>query len=116
MSRRQGKEIEVSVRGDVAPSIVGDVAALRSVLTNLIINAVDAIAGPGHIVVRIAGDSQSASIEVIDDGPGMPPEQVAQIFEVGFDNKSERVRMKLGLVMDYNIIRQNAKSNSSWCC
>ena len=71
------KELDESV-----PPIFGNEAELREILTNLIINAVDAVSGEGCIVVRTRREGDFAVLEVNDDGRGMPAEVAQRGVEV----------------------------------
>jgi signal transduction histidine kinase len=68
-----GKTIEVVV---VQPgSIVGNAGSIERVLTNLIQNAVEH--GGDEVIVRVEG----ASLQVEDNGPGIPGEEHERVFE-----------------------------------
>ena len=56
----------------------GDASQLRSALTNLIFNAVDAIIDEGTIRIEAKVDVERVRIEVSDTGSGMSAEQVLQ--------------------------------------
>ncbi len=107
LKHQLGEGIAVVCEFGTLPSVHCSPGQLNQVLMHLIKNAAQALNGKGEILIRTFAEDDQVCIEVIDDGPGMPPEQVAQVFEVGFDKKSGRVEMRLGLAMDYNIIRQN---------
>ena len=59
----------------------GDPAQLRDVMQTLVTNA--AQAGAAHIGVKCTLDAsnRSATVEVIDDGPGLPPQVLERLFE-----------------------------------
>ena len=63
----------------------------------------------GELIVKIgpAGNPEEARIEVIDNGPGIPPEYLGQIFDPFFTTKKEGVGTGLGLSVSYNIIKKN---------
>ena len=63
------------------PSIHGDRERLRQVLANVIDNAVKYSPEGGVVRVRAAGANGVASIAVTDEGPGIPADQRACIFE-----------------------------------
>jgi signal transduction histidine kinase len=66
-------------------------------LGNLIGNAVDA-AGPGGTVeVRMTGEKGEAVVEVIDSGPGPPPEVAAKLFEPFVTGKPEGIGLGLAV-------------------
>jgi hypothetical protein len=60
---------------------------LNQVWTNLIDNAVAAMAGRGRLTVRAAREAERVLVEIGDDGPGIPPEVLPRIFEPFFTTK-----------------------------
>ena len=88
---------KVSFRVNVAPGplpVRGDRVHLQQVMLNLILNAMDA-AAENHAderrVVVEAGRNQGGDIEVAvsDNGPGIPPKQLARLFEPFFSTKPQ---------------------------
>lgn len=79
-----GIEMEV-IAADDLPLVAGYHDALAGALSNVILNAVDACAGRGRIAVTAAharlGDRAAVSIEVSDTGDGIPPGDLAHIWE-----------------------------------
>jgi len=61
-----------------------DPNALKQALLNLLINAQQAMPSGGVLTIRMARAGSSAKIEVIDTGPGIPPEILPRIFEPYF--------------------------------
>ncbi|HEX3947630.1 MAG TPA: PAS domain-containing sensor histidine kinase [Acidimicrobiales bacterium] len=59
----------------------GDPARLHQLLTNLLANAVKFATAGGRVMVRVTAHGQVARIDVLDDGPGIPPPVRAQLFE-----------------------------------
>ncbi|GEN06934.1 Histidine kinase-, DNA gyrase B-, and HSP90-like ATPase [Myxococcus fulvus] len=70
---------------------------LNHVWTNLVDNAIDAMGGKGHLTVRTAKDADSLLVEVVDDGPGVPPELLERIWEPFFTTKPMGQGTGLGL-------------------
>ncbi|MEA2952684.1 MAG: two-component system, OmpR family, sensor histidine kinase TctE, partial [Alphaproteobacteria bacterium] len=61
-------------------SIIGDAISLREALVNLINNAV--IHGGGRtLLVRVLQEQSATRIEVVDDGPGIPPDRWEHMLE-----------------------------------
>ena len=54
---------------------------LRLVLRNALDNAVNYTGEQGQITIRLAVEGEDAVIEVVDTGPGIPPEERARVFE-----------------------------------
>ena len=74
------------------PLVTGDEARLRQVVGNLVGNAV-AHTPPGTTVdVRVVAEGGGVRVDVRDDGPGMPPEVAARVFERFFRADSSRTR------------------------
>ncbi|HEV2122751.1 MAG TPA: HAMP domain-containing sensor histidine kinase, partial [Chloroflexota bacterium] len=70
-AQASGQTITLGVQLGQLPPVIGNPAELREALTNLIINAVDALPRGGSITVRTCARSGSAVLEVIDTGDGM---------------------------------------------
>jgi signal transduction histidine kinase len=70
----------VRVEADGAPAALAQPDVLEQVVANLVANAVRH-APEGAIVVRADGDGDEAVIEVADDGPGIPAEVRARVFD-----------------------------------
>ena len=74
-----------------------DESSLRSALTNLIINAVQAMNGGGRLSVKTRREGDRLRVEIADTGVGMSREQVAKMFEAFYTTKAKG----LGLGMPY---------------
>ncbi len=79
------------------PAVEGFPGPLGQVWTNLVLNAVDAMDGSGHLLVRTSSEDGQVFVEVIDDGPGIPDDVLPRLFEPRFTTKHGRVRYGLGL-------------------
>jgi two-component system cell cycle sensor histidine kinase/response regulator CckA len=104
------------------PAVTGDRAQMEQVVMNLVLNARDATAPGGRIVVStgtayfseadaaIEGIERPGSYVVLaveDTGRGMPPAVLARIFEPFFTTKPEGMGTGLGLASAYGIVRQS---------
>ncbi|GIW12692.1 MAG: hypothetical protein KatS3mg062_0131 [Tepidiforma sp.] len=75
-----GRRIEVEVASAPSP-VAGDPGYIEHVLRNLVQNAAK-YAPPGAPVrVVVAAEADGGSVSVLDEGPGVPPEDVDRIFE-----------------------------------
>jgi signal transduction histidine kinase len=54
---------------------------VQQILSNLVVNAAEATAGRGRIEVRLSDSSRDVTIEVHDDGPGVPADRREHIFD-----------------------------------
>jgi signal transduction histidine kinase len=81
-ARQLGLELTVAPGSDVPVWVEADGDRLGQVVANLLENA-SAFAGH-QIVVGVGTSAGRAAAWVSDDGPGIPPEQLAQVFERHF--------------------------------
>lgn len=93
------------------PDAIADAGQIQQALLNLLLNAEQAIAQAkesGHIWIRTRSDSAARiSVEVADDGPGVPPEMLSRIFDPFFTTKPAGVGTGLGLSILYSIVHQH---------
>jgi len=61
--------------------VVCDAGVIRRVLTNLVVNAVKFTPSSGQIAVSVRGNGSEVKVEVVDTGPGIPPEYHQKVFE-----------------------------------
>jgi PAS domain S-box-containing protein len=81
------QSVEIVVEGeDIAAS--ADDELIRATILNLLINAAQAMAGDGRIVVTLRKAGDFATIDVRDNGPGIPPEIRNQVFDPFFTTKA----------------------------
>lgn len=82
------------------------IGELEQVLSNLIINALDAVSeGTGEIIITVATSENSmVAIEVADNGPGIPGADVPQLFDPFFTTKDIGAGTGLGLTISYGIV------------
>jgi signal transduction histidine kinase len=95
-----GIETRVEQTGEVPP-VIGDADALRSVLTNLIINGMQAIDGDGgNLTIKISSENSghSARIEITDTGSGIAPDDISKVFEPYFSTKDTGTGLGLAIV------------------
>jgi two-component system, NtrC family, sensor kinase len=89
------------------PPIACFPAKINQVVMNLLSNAIDASPRGGRITVRTRGDDRSVTIEVIDEGPGVPAELVDRIFDPFFTTKPPGSGTGLGLSISYGIVEDH---------
>jgi signal transduction histidine kinase len=77
---------------------------LNQVWTNLLDNAIDALGERGTITITTRNDAGRALVEIADDGPGIPPEAQAQIFDAFFTTKDVGRGTGLGLATARRIV------------
>lgn len=85
---------------------------LNQVWTNIIDNAIQAMAGAGTLTVRTKRESEDMiRVEICDDGPGIPEEVRDRIFEPFFTTKPFGEGTGLGLDLAWRIIAEKHHGN-----
>ena len=79
-------------------TIQADEQLLRQALFNLVINAIQAVPAHGEIWIRAGRGSTGAFVEVADNGPGVAPEHVPELFKPYFTTHSEGTGLGLAVV------------------
>ena len=104
-----GGSIKVVTEFDQSlPEILCYAGDLNQVWTNLIDNAVDAMAGVGTLTVRTSRESDEViRVEICDDGPGVADDIVERIFTPFFSTKPEGEGTGLGLDLAFRIVRKH---------
>lgn len=105
--RLQLGRVEVELELDRAlPPVRGDASQLQQVVINLVMNAAEAMleGGPIRIRTRVDPAAGEAALEVVDEGTGIPPEQLGRIFDPFCSTKEEGKGVGLGLSVVYGIV------------
>jgi signal transduction histidine kinase len=108
--RRGAVTIDTEIGRDV-PELLADPHQLRQLFSNLMANAFDALAGEGHIDIRvelIPGEAEPVGtlepqpprvvVEVRDTGPGIAAEDLERIFSPFFTTKPQGTGLGLAIV------------------
>ncbi len=75
------KRIDLGLSAEGAPSIRGDAQALRTLVSNLVDNALRYTPPGGRVDVVIGDDAGRASLSVRDNGPGIAPDDRSRVFD-----------------------------------
>jgi signal transduction histidine kinase len=86
------------------PLLMAYGSELNQVWTNLIDNAVDALNGSGTIWIGIYQENNQLVVEIVDDGPGIPLEVQAHLFEPFYTTKPVGAGTGLGLLISNRIV------------
>jgi signal transduction histidine kinase len=82
------------------------VGELEQVVSNLVINALDAVAeDSGEIMVRVESVQDGVAIVVDDNGPGVAAQEVPHIFDPFYTTKAVGAGTGLGLAVVYGLVR-----------
>ena len=105
---RQVLDEGIALFGHLAPAsrlVRGNRSQLEQVVMNLVLNARDAIAGSGTIIVATVAERSGMRLIVSDTGCGIPDETRARIFDPFFTTKSGTGGTGLGLWTVRSIVR-----------
>lgn len=99
-------ESRITIRRDYGdlPQIYCSPSNLNQVFMALFKNSIEAIKDKGEVKIRTFLNEEDIGIEIIDNGIGIPPENIGSIFDVGFTTKGVKVGVGLGLSICYIII------------
>jgi signal transduction histidine kinase len=105
----RAKAARIDVKLNLLPTpIHGSEYLLRQLVTNLLINSIEAIDNDGSITIDSFIDLDSCGFELHDDGPGIPDETVENIFDPFYTTKESGTG--LGLSICYNIAHSHGGS------
>jgi two-component system NtrC family sensor kinase len=102
--RAAGATLRAAVEPDLPPVWL-DPDELEQVLVNLVNNAMDAVSAGGTITISAARDGDALQLAVSDDGCGMPPRDLARVFQPFFTTKPAGRGTGLGLSVVYGIVQ-----------
>jgi signal transduction histidine kinase/ActR/RegA family two-component response regulator len=110
----RGVQIKVVREGEALPPFAGDAPALRELVMNLVLNAVDAMPQGGtlHLATELLAaersplDEPTARLLVADTGIGMDDAVLQRIFEPFFTTKGA-AGTGMGLAMAYGIVQRH---------
>lgn len=103
------KKIDVTVdTAALSSAVYGEPVSLHRCILNLVSNAADAVSdSDGRIAIRAKDlDGRGVEITIDDNGPGIPPEIQAQIFDPFFSTKGAK-GTGLGLAITQKIIHEH---------
>jgi two-component system NtrC family sensor kinase len=102
--------IRVVTEFEMCPPVWADEHQIQQVLLNLVQNAHQAMKaahGKGVLTVRVRQVPGAVRVEVLDDGPGIPPESLPRVFDPFFTTKPPGEGSGLGLSVSYGIVAEH---------
>ncbi|HKU13647.1 MAG TPA: ATP-binding protein [Steroidobacteraceae bacterium] len=98
----------VAVEGRAAAPINGKPLALKRCLGNLVDNALQY---GQHATLAVTDGADELTIRVLDDGPGIPPQEIERVFEPFYRLESSRNRATGGTGLGLSIARDVAQAH-----
>jgi len=106
--QRAMKEKRIHLVKDLSEGIEAEVQSgeLLQVVSNLIVNALDALPAEGILRLRLRKRQDEVEFVIADNGHGIPPDQSSAIFQPFFTTKADR-GTGLGLALSKRIIERH---------
>lgn len=101
----RARDLNISMSGS-APLVEGDEAKLETALSNVLGNAIAFAPSGSEIRIVLGHDGRTATIDCIDDGPGIPPEDLERIFEPFYQGRIRAERPCKGNGLGLAIVRE----------
>ena len=91
------------------PAAVVDPSQMQQVFMNMVVNAAEAMAGVGTLILSTRFDPAQRRIEIAisDTGHGIRPEDLERIFDPFFTTKPSGHGVGLGLAISYGIVKEH---------
>jgi signal transduction histidine kinase len=111
LQNHRGKHITFEVNAERVPG--GRITAwanaeeIKSVVLNLVTNALESMDEGGHLVIRLRQPGDRAELQFTDNGCGMTAEVLENIFEPFFTRSRTGKGTGLGLTISHRIIHQH---------
>ena len=103
---RRKRQFEIELELQPVPEVEFSAGELQQVLVNLITNAVNALPeSGGRIGLRTAPWEEGCVIHVEDDGAGIEPQHLDQLFDPFYTTAGEGEGSGLGLSVSYGLVR-----------
>ncbi|HEX7828115.1 MAG TPA: ATP-binding protein [Thermoanaerobaculia bacterium] len=104
------KAKRINVHTQLAPMplrVRGNFQDLQQVVTNVLLNARDAVGDEGNIWVTVSDDDEQVIIRIRDDGKGIAPDMLDRIFDPLVTTKRGQGGTGLGLAISRRIVNAN---------
>lgn len=91
------------------PTVWADANQIQRVFVNILMNAAEAINGPGALTIRIRSAGRFVEIDFEDSGPGISEDTLESIFDPFFTTKqsSQGSGVGMGLAVSYGIVKNH---------
>jgi signal transduction histidine kinase len=101
-SRADRKRVDLLATSNVdGKAIQSDPLLIKQILSNLVLNAIDAVATGGEVGIEVTYSPTDVHVSVIDNGPGVPDKYRNRLFEPHFTTKVDG--NGIGLYVSYQL-------------
>jgi len=106
-TQKKGIQVGLTTQLGEIPMIMGNPPELREVLTNIVFNAVDAMAKGGEVIITTQPQAEDwVEVRIADTGIGMTEEVIKRVFDPFFTTKGV-TNSGLGMSVSYGIIKRH---------
>ncbi len=106
LGRLLGEQVTLRVRADGPAWVRGEPSQVQRLLTNLAVNARDAMPDGGTLDFEVDVAGEEVVLRVVDTGVGIPAEALPRIFEPFFTTKADGLGTGLGLAVCHGVVEQ----------
>jgi signal transduction histidine kinase len=99
--------VKVERRYGELPRLLCHPSRLNQVFLNVILNARQALGDSGTIAIETRASDGKITVQIRDDGAGIPTEYLKRVFDPGFTTKGVGVGTGLGLSICYQIVQDH---------
>ena len=89
------------------PLIMADGEQIQQVIMNMLTNSIQSITTDGEIIIKTAAKNNHIEINIIDNGCGIPQDNIGRVFDPFFTTKKSGEGTGLGLSICYGIIKKH---------
>jgi heavy metal sensor kinase len=107
----EAKELTLDLQVPASLPMSGDTDKLLRLFLNLLDNAIKYTPCGGRVLVRASAQGEQTLVEVVDSGPGIPAEQLAQVFQRFYRAEAARTRTGGGAGLGLAIARWIAEAH-----
>jgi signal transduction histidine kinase len=107
LASRLDNRIQVRREYGEIPPVTCHAPQINQALWELLSNAVDAIEGPGTLVLGTRREARDVVLSIGDSGRGIPAEELNQLFEPRLRPKNGRMGVGLGLPLAHKIVHDH---------
>jgi two-component system CheB/CheR fusion protein len=107
---RIDQQYEIIIDGDLEITVMADEGRLEQVLSNFITNAIKYAPESKQILIQLSKNQSDVLVEVMDQGPGIPPEKLPHLFDRYYQVSSQGAQysgLGLGLYICAEIIKKH---------
>jgi signal transduction histidine kinase len=104
-AERSGIALDVDL-DDSLPDLLLDEVKTRQVIVNLLVNAVKFSPRGSAVTLRTRRDGSHVRMDVVDHGPGIPPEAATRIFELFGQGADEDAGLRGGLGIGLHLVKR----------